>query len=375
MRLKIFLLLSVICLGFLLFPNQLRATSDKYELPEGETKQGVQLITQPRAEIEGRIVGDVFIVNQTTIISGVIEGNLFFVGKTINLNKTSEITGSAFILADTANLKGTIRGNSYVATNRLYTSASFKNKGEFNFLAQEAELRGAYHRKMRGRASQIQLKGAALFKDANLRTKYLNYDAKTICRGKLTYYAPYQALGENAKLSSCLKWNKTHLPSFWQKFGLHLTQRVFSVIYLLIFGFLWLWLWREKYKTVVLVLREKLAPALGWGALALFILPSVFAVLVLTLVGIPLAIALLGVFVFWAYLSPIVVGGLVGDYLLQLFGYDAEKYPYLALFLGVVVLSVLFALPGAGWIFRLFVIILALGAVVVGRKEIIGLKF
>ncbi|MCD6194964.1 hypothetical protein J7K05_02110 [bacterium] len=371
----VFLFLFVLfVVSFLFFPQQLKA-AEKFEVPSGETKTGVQLITQPEAQIEGRIEGDVFILNQTTIISGVIDGNLFFVGKTISLEKNSEIKGSVFIAADTVNLKGIIEGNSYIACSKLYTTSSFKHKGEFNFVATEAELKGAYHQKARAKASQINLKGAALLKGANFRVKYLNYDNKTISQGDLTYYSPYEALGENQKLASSLKWKKLRLPSFWQKFSLYLSQKTLSLLYILIFGFLWIWLWQEKYKTTLVALREKLGPALGWGVLTILILPSVLIILLASVLGIPLALVVIGAFVFWAYLSPVVVGGLLGNYFLQLIGYDGEKYPYLSLFLGVLFLFILYALPEIGWVFRFFTIALALGAVVAGRKEILGLKF
>lgn len=371
---KVYFISVLILVAIFLLPSKLQAT-EKFTISAGESRTGVQLVTQPEAQIEGKITGDVFILNQRTVVSGVIQGNLFFVGKSLTLDKNSEVTGSVFAAAETVGLEGTIKGNSFVACSQLYTNSSFEHRGEFNFAAKEAELKGAYYQKVRGRASQIDLKGAALFKEAIFKVKYLNYDNKTISKGDLTYYSPYEALGENQAMIAKLNWKKTQLPSFWQKFSLYLSQKVFNLFYLLIFGFLWIWLWQEKYKTTLLTLREKLGPSLGWGVLVLLVFPSVLFILMVSVLGLPLALVLIGVFVFWAYLSPVIVGGLLGNYLLQIFSYDGEKYPYLSLFLGVVFLFILYSLPGAGWIFRLFTIVLALGVMTTGRREILGLKF
>ena len=367
-------------IAFFAFLPAFASAQVTYRLPRGETKEGTVVVSQPEAEIEGKITGDLFLFCQEAEISGIVEGDVFFLGSRLNVERGAEIYGSLFAVGQKAELAGQIRRNTYIFASELSTSTYFENRGDFNFAGKFVELNGTVRKKTRGWARTVNLKNVALLGDVFLKVRHLTYTPATVVKGTLTYVSPYEALFETeepeaeAKISS-MEWKKVPRPTFKQKFLRRLSGKLLSFLYLVVIGFLWVWLWKDKFKTAVLSLREKLWPALLWGVLVLLILPAVSVLLAFSILGVPVLVFLLAFLAFWAYLSPILVGTLLGQFLAQLAGYDWEKYPYLTVFVGLLILMILFALPGVGWIFKLATVILALGVLVVDRKEILGLKF
>lgn len=351
---------------------------DQVNITKDETRNGIQLITANKIDISGTVKGDVFAIGQDVSVSGIIEGNLFVASSIITIKEESKITGSAFFVGQKINLSGAIEGATYLASSNLKTTADFKSKREFNFVTKEADINGIFERKINGSSENIILNGK-FSSDVLLKTKYLTYEPTLDVKGQITYYAPYQALSKYENGQSAIiggeDYNHTPLPTFWKKFSTDLDTKLLGLIYLLIIGFLWLWLWRERYNTVITNLKEQLWPALGWGIVILLLLPATFLILSFSIIGLPIALILLGFVIFWTYLATIIVGGLIGNFIMSLLNHDADKYPYLALGLGILILLILFSVPIIGWIFKVFCIILAFGIIVAARKEILDLKF
>jgi len=352
-------------------------TESQYRLGQEQTKGEAQFIFRNSVILEGQIKNDVFIFANEIRISGLIEGNLFCLSEKLVIEKSAKIKGSVFALSSMADLSGLISGNVFLGASEISTSSNLKIDKELNFIAQRAIIKGTLLQQVRGYANEIKLEKALFFNNVLIKGKYISYDSDTIVKGKLTYYSPFEILSEEGGKAQInqMEWKKTTQPTFSQRMIQNITKKLVSLLSILIIGFLWLLLWKDKYKSTMLSLRERLLPALGWGIILLLILPSLLLILAISILGIPLGIIISVFAIFWAYISPLVVGGLIGNFLLQLVGYDGEKYPYLALSLGVIVLSILFVLPGAGWLFVLITTILGFGTLLVGRKEILGLKF
>jgi len=376
---KSFFLTIVLFSLILIFPL-VACAQDQFIIEASETKSDTQFISASNVFIEGKVLGDVFTVSSELTITGEIDGNLFFLGSRLNIAKSAKISGSVFALASKISLAGKLEGNVYLAGSEIYTTRDLVAQNEANFASSKADLEGTFEKTVRGSAPEINLSNSNFKKSLILETKYLSYTPKTTVKDRLAYRSPYKALLAEENLGGAPnigeeRWIKVKLPTYWDKFGNRLIKSLISFGYLLIFGFLWIWLWQEKYKTVVLSLREHLWPALGWGVVLVLVFPSLFIFLLISILGIPIALLLLGLLIFWGYMATVVVGGFIGAYIMQLFGKDSEKRPYLALFLGVLFMFILYSLPGIGWVFKMFAILLALGVLITSRKTILGVNF
>ncbi len=108
------------------------------------------------------------------------------------------------------------------------------------------------------------------------------------------------------------------------------------------------------------------APSLGVGCLTLLAAPTLITLLVILVCTIPVAVVLVfALAIAWLF-GLIALGQLVGERLLQAFK-AKEILPVVAVIIGVLVLTLLGAVPFIGWIITLAVALLGIGAVVLTR--------
>ncbi len=108
------------------------------------------------------------------------------------------------------------------------------------------------------------------------------------------------------------------------------------------------------------------APSLGVGCLTLLAAPTLITLLVILVCTIPVAVVLVFALVIGWLFGLIALGQLVGERLLQAFK-AKEILPVVAVIVGVLVLTLLGAVPFIGWIITLAVALLGIGAVVLTR--------
>jgi hypothetical protein len=108
-------------------------------------------------------------------------------------------------------------------------------------------------------------------------------------------------------------------------------------------------------------------PSLGTGLVALIAVPAGLALVGLTVVGLPLALAGGALYLLAVYTAPLVAGLFVGRLLLGRQGAGLRESA-LALALGLGILTAAFAVPVAGWALWLVTVLAGTGALVRGRR-------
>jgi hypothetical protein len=131
--------------------------------------------------------------------------------------------------------------------------------------------------------------------------------------------------------------------------------------------------------------EEKPLPSFGWGVVAiagfgvlmgLLIMVSVVLTIVfgaVTLGGLAGRLAVLGGIVttttgftfsiIWRYITTIVIGLLLGQLIFRALNSSAEESRWWPMLLGVVILVILTAVPILGWLVKLGIVLLGLGAI------------
>lgn len=99
------------------------------------------------------------------------------------------------------------------------------------------------------------------------------------------------------------------------------------------------------------------------GFVLLVTVPVAAALLLLTVVGIPLGFLALGLYAATLYLGQVFTGRRIGEELLKRALRTSTVSPYAATAVGVLMLVVLFALPWVGWVVRLGAVLVGFGAI------------
>ena len=224
---------------------------------------------------------------------------------------------------------------------------------------------GQIQRQLFGAAEIITLTGV-VNDDVKLQVGQLVLKDTVAINGSLKYTSPNQAtLAPGARVAGQNDW--TMKPPSEKKEKTWHDQIVPFLLSLA--GALLFWLvttlWRPEWweSTSASAIKRTLA-AVGAGAGTLVFIPIMAVILMITVIGIPLGIVLVLAYGVALYISKIVVAVAVGNWLAARFGWPhTHKGLWLAL-LGLSLEALLTSLPVVGIFFKVLVIILGLGSIV-----------
>ncbi|TEB13295.1 hypothetical protein Psfp_03519 [Pelotomaculum sp. FP] len=118
-------------------------------------------------------------------------------------------------------------------------------------------------------------------------------------------------------------------------------------------------IWSRLSQTI----RQTPGYTLGCGLVLLLLTPLLALLLLITVIGIPLSLALLASYGLLLYSAKIIVGDAVGRLLATRFGWEGRVHTILPFLLGYVLLLLLTSIPVVGLLIRIIIVCLALGAV------------
>ncbi len=112
---------------------------------------------------------------------------------------------------------------------------------------------------------------------------------------------------------------------------------------------------------------------LGWGALKLFLTPILIILLLMSVIGIPIAMLFVGLYIGAIFLSGYISGAILGHWLVMK-GWLKNKDLYVQGAVGLLVLEVVGLIPVVGWLVKLGAVLVGLGLVVRWEKSLLSLK-
>lgn len=308
-------------------------------------------------EIDGVVNGDVFIGAQAVKITGTINGNLHVGGNTLDLS--GSVKGNVYAGAQTVLLSGSNIGGS------LLVGAATVN------LDKDSVIGGSVLAGAGSLSIDSQVKRSVYAGTGNLT---IGSDAKI---GKDLYYAAgngngQTSISEGAKIvgntyksepnistkSASLETAKKELPAVLNafKFG----SSIISLLGALIVGFLYFKFFNKDFVESSKLVTESFWKSLGVGFLVFIAFIPGLIILLVTIIGIPIAgLAFLMLLIYW-YLAKIVVGSSLGTWIAKKFSWKTSVYG--AFVLGLLAIYILKFIPVIGGISGLVVTWAGLGA-------------
>lgn len=313
------------------------------------------------------VTEDLYAFSEAAIVEGIIEGDLFVV--TSELTITGTVRGDVIgLVGGTARITGMVEGAVRIAAVRLEITGGVGD--DLAVLVAEGKLSGSVGRDILAIAGGFDLLGvvgrdvrAQVFRlgvdgsvgrDVLVRTDRLRLGADTAIGGDLLYQAGADArVADGAEVSGQLIRRQVIAP-VWAR----AVTRLFAILSLLGFvvaGFVGLWVFRGLSARSVQTVREHpwRSAALGFGVLV--IPPLLVMPLFLTLVGIPVALVLLLMWLSALFLGPLPAVTAAGVRLL-----DGKGGAAAALLVGTLVWR------GTMWLLPLIAALIYLAALVVG---------
>ncbi len=320
-------------------------------------------------QIEGKVNGDVICAGQSVNINGEVAGDVICVASSVNIN--GRVGGNLRTAGSAINLNGSVGRNLMVAGASLSTGASSSVGWEALTAVASADLRGRIGRDLTGAGAAYTLAGVIgrdvqLWLDNNKQNQQLlKVENGARIGGKLIYTAKSDAeIAKGAKVAGEVKRNEPTAREFnrRQTGGAWFLGMLYSILAALVIGLVLVSVWGEEIKKILTYFTSKTGATFGWGLVVLIITPISCLLLLITLIGIPLALVLGMAYVIAIIFSKIFVGIFVGQKLLERFWQAKKESLFAALTVGVAVSYFVFSIPVLGWLLSALALLSGLGA-------------
>lgn len=343
-----------------------------YVLAEDEVIDDDLFVAGENVTIEGTVNGDLYAAGANIKISGVVKGDVLAAGGMLEI--TGEIEDDVRVAGGNINIQGAVIGDSLtVAGGNVNVEEGSVIGGGILFGAGSVNINTDVTRGIMGGGGSVRIDGS-VGKDVYVGAEELTLGTKAAVAGDLTYQAEKEArLLETATVSGRIRqilpsqkrvtveMNKPELiKEVGKKFKFGMALWSYSAA--LVVGGLALYFFRKPSQQIVSELEKNWPACLGWGFLLIIVALPALIMLMVTMIGLPLALILGLLFVIDLYLSKLVVGMALGRKLESLFP-KQKMGVYLSFALGLAVYYLLGSLPVLGVFVKLVALVLGLGAI------------
>ena len=117
--------------------------------------------------------------------------------------------------------------------------------------------------------------------------------------------------------------------------------------------------------------KSKPWASIGWGLLTVVFTPILLLILMITIIGIPLALILLPIYFIVMYLAQLVVVFVIGDAIIIRIIKNKQINLSWALIAGTIVFYLIASIPIIGWVLKIIAIWWGVGAMLITKKELL----
>jgi cytoskeletal protein CcmA (bactofilin family) len=296
------------------------------------------------------------------------DGNVRF-GKNVKMSADETVTGGLVAAGANVEILGKVGGGLTVFGANVVTSGDVKN----DLLAAGANvvLAGKYHGKVKAAASNLTLSGT-FDGDVNVRAARITVAPTAVIKGNLIYASADLNVQKGARITGEMIQRQVLVEKQWiEKWGrqgikamipIGIFFWLISLAALIIVGLLINYLFPKKTDAVISTISQPLWKNLWSGFIFLVVVPMAIIVSFITVVGIPAGIIAGILYGIAIYISTVYIGVWIGRKILGYLKKSMATAFFWPLVVGAIVIGLLTLIPIIGFFFRLFILLLTLGA-------------
>jgi len=351
-------------------------TGDSVYLAKEEVLVGNLYAAGSNLTVEGKVDGDVICAGQSINITGEVTGDVICAGQSINIS--GNIGGNMRLAGNSINFSGQVARNAMTFGATIVTTASSTIGWDLLAAGNAFELRGDIGRDLYGGMAKANLAGK-VGKNIKLNFGQQNNNGQplTIAQtaeidGDVNYTSNKNAVIEDGAIIKGATLHKLPETVVKKSNFIGLTwwwKNLIAIFSALVIGLVIISFWRETIVKITDLMSNKTSSAFGWGILALLLTPIIVFILLITVIGIPLALILLALWLIALCLSKVLVGILAGRWLLNKFLPQQKNSLILGMVIGIVIVHLLFAIPLLGWVLALLATLWGLGGIMLALRK------
>jgi len=320
--------------------------------------------------LEGTVNGDVFVAAGTVDIPGNVGGSLNVTGGSITID--GNVEGSVRVFGGDTIVSGAISGDLVVFGGSMLIGETASIDGDLLVYGGQVDLLGTTGGDVNGSVSLMSIEGTVAG-DVDLDVQMLTVTSQAQIDGSLDYVSRQEAtIRQGADIGGDV--NRVELSPWGTGDGLRaqLFSPLIRTLWLLAAGVVMIALAPRFAAAVSGNVRRPWIPALV-GVVSMAALPALAILLTVSVIGIPVGVILLALFLISLYLSQVVVGQRLGTLILPRGWNDGSRgFLLLSMTLGVILISAFrfVPLPFVSTVVNLLVAIIGLGAMVLLVRQL-----
>jgi cytoskeletal protein CcmA (bactofilin family) len=343
-------------------------------LPAGAVVDQDYFAYGERVEISGTVNGDVYVAGGQILVDGTVNGDLLAAGGAVTMSGT--VSQDARIAGGQIAVNGAIGRNLTVAGGNVEVSDPAVIGRGLVAAGGRVRVAAPVERDAKVAAGSVTVSNAV---KGNLHaaTGDLRLTSKAAIAGDLTYWSQADASIDRGANVAGVITHKT-LPEYrgpkpgallGALAGFIVLAKLVSLVSTLVLGLLFLYLLPRYTGSTVSILRTRPWASLGIGFIALAVTPAAAGVLLLTVLGAPLALLLMALYLAALYVARVFVIVWAGS---AVFAWTGKQVrPVWALVIGVVIYGILTVVPFFGWVIALLVTMFGLGAALLADRALV----
>ncbi|MGQ9454960.1 MAG: hypothetical protein ACUVRS_04980 [Armatimonadota bacterium] len=328
--------------------------------PKDEARHEDLLAAALKARIESRVNGDLTaITSQGVQVSGKTTGYVFLIGQNVDLG--GAVQNDAWLLGQNINIRSRIDDNVYAAGSAVVVSPKSRIENDLYTAGGTVNIRGNIGRDVHAIARTVIIDGTI---GGNVRAKanHVKLLDHAVINGNLYYETPNPLFkSPQAKVTGKIVHKLPPKPKTKPVFWSNLVKRLQRFVAAVLFGGVLIAAFPRAIRRISNKVRHSFWPSLGIGLVAVIVIPIASVIALITLIGAPLGLVGLCVYVVSLYVSGLFVSLALGEAILAKLAHP-EPSRLLALILGAAILGVTYAIPWIGWFAKITAILTGLGA-------------
>jgi hypothetical protein len=307
--------------------------------------------------VEGTVEGDLVMAGGDIEISGHVLGDVL--SSSGNLRVTGQVDGSVRSYAGNLLLKGTIGRNVMVAGGDLNIDRDAKIGGSITSFAGHESIDGHVGRDLLAMGGQVTITGD-IQGSAMIRSGELIIDSSARVGGPIDFKGdnPPQ-VSSGAKLASPVHFEKLKHDNDYRTARYYVWQVIWVAAFIL-FGLV-LFSLMPKFAQDTVAAAEQIGVTSGLGVLVLFGVPIAACIGCITVVGLFIGLSTLFVWYASLYFAQIIVGAVVGQWLM---GRTSELWPLIGrMAVGLAIVRLCTTIPHVGGWVKFAAILWGIGAI------------
>jgi cytoskeletal protein CcmA (bactofilin family) len=329
-----------------------------YTLAAGQVVKTDLIVAADRTVIDGDVDGDLIAWSRNVTVNGHVKGDVIGWGQLVTVNGT--VDGNVRAMCQTLTITGTVGKNAMAWSGDVNLDQKSKIRGSATLGAGDGELNGSIGGDVLAFTGGLEIDGP-IGGNVRVRAGNLTFGSGAVISGTTKYEGNKTAdVAQGAKLASPIEFtqhkrgpDRASPRYYWHQALRWGASFVFGLVLLLVApGFFY-----DATNAC-----KKVASACGIGVLFLLALPVAAILVCITMVGIPVGITALFLYVIALYSTQVFVGAWLGE---KILGAAVGFGPTLGrLALGLAVIRIVRLIPYLGALVVAVVVVWGLGALI-----------